>query len=164
MDLALSISDISLHFAYHSAHMPGALITLAARRRVGGLIVECGNHQSKQGTDTALNHMKALLAQFGISNTAADATEKKPATIIQYESIDAIKPGPHFKFLIKDIQTGTKLKHGQAFAEDDNGVHVAQQDCYIVAPSRKAKSTDYDAGFLCSLSQIRFSSTPWHAT
>jgi hypothetical protein len=75
--------------------------------------------------------------------------------IEQYESIGAIKPGPNFKFLVPDVATGTKLSKGQVFAKDDNGEHIAPQDCYIVVPSRVVKVTDVDAGFLGCLNVLQ---------
>ena len=151
LELTLSISDIPLHFIYHPAHMPGTLIGAAGQRRICGLIVECGNHLSKQGVDTALSHMQAMLAHYQMFPTAAEAPKRDISTIEQYESIGAIKPGPNFRFLIPEVQTGTKLAKGQLFGRDDNGDHIAPQDCYIVAPSRVVKSTDVDAGFLCKM-------------
>ena len=74
--------------------------------------------------------------------------ETTPTSITFYESIQAIKSHAGFKFLIKDIKTGTKLSKGQKFAGDDHGDHVAPQDCYVVVPSRVVKATDADAGFL----------------
>jgi succinylglutamate desuccinylase len=155
LDLTLGISEIPLHFAYHPAHMPGALVTAAGRKQICSLIVECGNHQSKRGADTALNHMQALLAHYQMLPASAKAAKKRGALIEQYESISAIKPGPHFKFLIADVATGTKLNTGQVFARDDNGEHIAPQDCYIVVPSRVVKVTDVDAGFLGSLNMLK---------
>lgn len=154
LDLALNISDIPLHFIYHPAHMPGTLIGAAGRRRICGLIVECGNHLSKQGVDTALSYMQAMLAHYRMFHTTAEAPQRDISTIEQYESIGAIKPGPNFRFLIPEVQTGTKLAEGQLFGKDDNGDHIAPQDCYIVAPSRVVKPTDVDAGFLCKMKRF----------
>jgi succinylglutamate desuccinylase len=164
LDLALNISDIPLHFAYHPEHMPGALITAAGQRRICGLIVECGNHMSEQGFDTALDHIQALLSHSQMFPASAGPLKRDISAIEQYESISAIQPGPNFRFLIHEVATGARLKKGQVFGRDDNGDHIAPQDCYIVVPSRIVKSTDVDAGFLCKLNQIRFSSTPWQAT
>jgi hypothetical protein len=41
------------------------------------------------------------------------------------------------------------------FAKDDNGEHIAPQDCYIVVPSRVVKVTDVDAGFLGCLNVLQ---------
>lgn len=155
LELTLSISEIPLHFAFHPAHMPGALVTDAGQRQICSLIVECGNHQSKQGMDTALNHMHALFAHYRVLPASAKALKKDGATIEQYESINAIKPGPNFRFLIPDVATGTKLAKGQVFAKDDNGEHIAPQACFIVVPSRVVKETDVDAGFLGSLNRLK---------
>ena len=154
LELTLRISDIPLHFAYHPAHMPGALISAAGQRHISGLIVECGNHLSKGGIDTAQVHMQALLSHYLILPVSAKAAPNDGTTIEQYESIGAINPGPNFKFLIADVATGTKLNKGQVFATDDNGEHIAPQECYIVVPSRVVKSTDVDAGFLCKMNRF----------
>ena len=134
--------------------MPGALVTAAGQRQICSLIVECGNHQSKQGVDTALNHMQALLAHYQICESAK-IPKRGSSTVKQYESISAIKPGPDFRFLIPDVATGTKLSKGQVFAKDDNGEHIAPQACYIVVPSRIVKETDVDAGFLGCLNLLK---------
>ncbi|MBW2516372.1 MAG: succinylglutamate desuccinylase/aspartoacylase family protein [Deltaproteobacteria bacterium] len=155
LELTLGISDIPLHFAYHPAHMPGALITAADRLKIGSLIVECGNHRSKQGMNTALKHMQALLAHYRMLPASVEAPQRRGLTVDQYESISAIKPGPNFRFLIADVATGTKLSKGQVFAKDDHQEHTAPQDCYIVVPSRVVKATDVDAGFLGSLNMLK---------
>jgi succinylglutamate desuccinylase len=154
LELTMSISDIPLHFAYHPAHMPGTLIGAAGRRHICALIVECGNHLSEQGIDTAMGHMQAILAHYHVVDSAAKTPQKDLTAIEQYESIGAIQPGPNFRFLIPDIETGTELKKGQLFAKDDNGDRFAPQDCYIVVPSRVVKSTDVDAGFLGRLNLL----------
>ena len=155
LDLAHSISAIPLHFAFHPEHMPGSLVTAAGRMHICSLIVECGNHQSRQGVNTALNHMHALLAHYRILPDSARVQKKAGAIIEQYESISAIKPGPNFKFLIPHVATGTKLSKGQVFAKDDHQEHIAPQECYIVVPSRVVKATDVDAGFLGRLNTIK---------
>jgi hypothetical protein len=155
LELTLSISDIPLHFAYHPAHMPGSLIGAAGEHHICGLIVECGNHLSAKGIETAQDHMQALLAHYQILPASAKAPKKDGATIKQYESICAIKPGPNFRFLIADVATGTKLSKGQLFAKDDKREHIAPQECYIVVPSRVVKATDVDAGFLGRLNMLK---------
>jgi succinylglutamate desuccinylase len=155
LELTLGISKIALHFAFHPDHMPGALISTAGQRQICGLIVECGNHQSKQGMDTARSHIHGLLAHYQMLSASAKTPKKSDAMIEQYESIGAIKPGPNFKFLVPDVATGTKLSKGQVFAKDDNGEHIAPQDCYIVVPSRVVKVTDVDAGFLGCLNVLQ---------
>lgn len=155
LELTLGISEIALHFAYHADHMPGALISKAGQRQICGLIVECGNHQSKQGMNTAQSHIHALLEQYQILRTTAEAPKRKRSLIEQYESISAIKSGSNFKFLIPDVATGTKLSKGQVFAKDDTGEHIAPEDCYIVVPSRVVKATDVDAGFLACLNMLK---------
>ncbi len=155
LELTLSISDIPMHFAYHPAHMPGALISTAGQRQICGLIVECGNHLSEGGIEAAQDHMQTLLAHYQILPASAKAPKKDSTIIEQYESISAIHPGPNFKFLIPDVATGTKLSKGQVFAKDDNGEHTAPQACYIVVPSRVVKATDVDAGFLGRLNMLK---------
>jgi succinylglutamate desuccinylase len=148
LDLALQISEIPLHFAYHPEHMPGALITAAGQRQICGLIVECGNHLSEQAGQTALDHLCAILVHRKLIAASRRPEKKMPETVIQYESIQAIKPAANFRFIIESIETGTKLEKGQPFAIDDNGVQVAPQICHVVVPSKIVKSADVDAGFL----------------
>jgi succinylglutamate desuccinylase len=148
LDLALNISDIPLHFAYHPEHMPGALITAAGRRQICGLIVECGNHLSKAAAETALDHLFAILVHHNLIDASLRPEKKMPETVIQYESIQAIKPGANFRFIVEPIKTGTKLEEGRQFAIDDEGVHMAPQDCHVVVPSKIVEPADVDAGFL----------------
>ena len=149
--LALSISDIPLHFAYHPEHMPGALIAAAGKHHICGLIVECGNHVSRQGADTAREHIQALLRHYNLMTGSFSYERSMPETITQYESIQFIKPAANFRFLIDGVKTGTKLASGQKFARDGHGYHVAPQECFIVVPSMIVKPTDHDAGFLCKM-------------
>ena len=149
--LALSVSSIPLHFAYHPEHMPGTLIQEASRNSISAFIVECGNHHSTQGTETALQHTYKLLSHHNLIKKNDNSMPIPSSKIIQYESIQAIKPHSNFAFLVENIKTGTKLEKGQIFASDDHGDHIAPEDCYVVVPSKVVKSTDYDAGFLCKL-------------
>ena len=148
LDLALSISNIPLHFAYHHEHMPGTLIEAVGQQRICGLIVECGNHLSKPAVKIAFDHICAILAHEKLIDASLWPAKKMPETITQYESIKPIKPGANFRFIIEPLETGTKLKKGQQFAIDDHGIHIAPQDCHIVVPSMIVKATDADAGFL----------------
>jgi succinylglutamate desuccinylase len=148
LELAITISNISLHFAYHPEHMPGTLIEAARNHNVHGLMVECGNHISKQSAETALDHIHAFLVHHNLIDDPFLPEKTNSISITQYESIQAIKPGTNFRFLFDDITTGTRLKKGQTFAEDDDGYHIAPQACFIVVPSKIVKPTDTDAGFL----------------
>jgi len=152
--LALKLSPIPLHFVYHTEHMPGTLITAAGRQNVRGLIVECGNHHAAHGVQTAADHIHRILAHHHLIDPDLPSQTMPPAAITRYDSIQPIKPHANFRFLIKDIRTGTRLKKGQPFARDDHGNHVAPQDCYVVVPSRVVKPTDSDAGFLGSLTLL----------
>ena len=154
LDLTLSISDLPLHFAYHPKHMPGTLIEAAGKHHICGLIVECGNHVSRQGINTALEHIQALLGHYHLLEASISSERSMPATITQYESIQFIKPAAHFRFLIDGVKTGMKLAGGQKFAQDDHGYHIAPQECFIVVPSMIVKPTDHDAGFLCKRNRL----------
>jgi len=150
-ELAAGLSPIPLHFVYHTEHMPGTLIAAAGLKNICGLMVECGNHRAAHGVETAAEHIRRILAYHRILDYKPRPRIKPAATITRYESIQAITPHANFRFLIKDIQTGTHLKKGQRFAADDREDHLAPQDCYVVAPSKTVKPTDVDAGFLATL-------------
>ena len=152
--LAIKLSPIPLHFVYHTEHMPGTLITAAGRQNICGLIVECGNHHAAHGVETAADHIHRILAHHHLIDPDLRSQIPPPAGITRYDSIQAIKPHANFRFLIKEIRTGTRLNKGQQFARDDHGYHVAPQDCYVVVPSRVVKPTDSDAGFLGSLTLL----------
>jgi len=137
-----------LHFVFHPEHMPGTLIEAASAHGIRGLIVECGNHYAKQAVETARQHMYNFLIHHHLIDESFMLQETTAARVTFYESIQAIKPHTDFTFLIKDIETGTRLKKGQKFAKDDHGYHIAPQDCYVVVPSKAALPTDADAGFL----------------
>lgn len=149
--LATKLSRIPLHFVYRVEHMPGTLIAAAGRKNICGLIVECGNHHATHGVETAAEHIHRLLAHHHVIEREPQPQIRPAPAITLYDSIQAIKPHAGFRFLIKDIQTGTRLKKGQRFARDDRGYHIAPQDCYVVVPSKKVLSTDFDAGFLGDL-------------
>ncbi len=147
-EFALRLSSIPLHFVFNPEHMPGTLIEAANAHGIRGLIVECGNHYAKQAVETAKQHIHNFLGRHHLIDEGYMLKEPTPARITFYESIQAIKPQAGFRFLIKDIKTGTKLSKGQKYARDDHSDHAAPQDCYVVVPSRLVKSTDDDAGFL----------------
>ena len=147
-EFALRLSSIPLHFVFHPAHMPGTLIEAASAHGVRGLIVECGNHYTKQAVETARQHIRNFLVRHDLIDEGYMSQETTPARVTVYESIQAIKPHADFVFLIKDIKTGTKLLKGRKYAKDNHGYHVAPQDCHVVVPSLVVKSTDDDAGFL----------------
>jgi succinylglutamate desuccinylase len=146
--LALKLSAIPLHFAFHPEHMPGTLLEAARLNNIGGLIVECGNHFSAYGVETARQHIFNFLVLHHLMDGGSMSPPPTPATITRYESIQAIKPHAGFTFLFKDIETGTRLKKGQKFAKDHHGYHIAPEDCYVVVPSKAVLATDVDAGFL----------------
>jgi succinylglutamate desuccinylase len=152
--LAITISDIDLHFAYHPEHTPGTLIEAAGKHQICGIMVECGNHMSKQAVNTALEHIRAIVVYHNLMDAVLSSKKSMPATLIQYESIQSIRPAVNFRFLVEGVKTGTKLEKGQQFARDDTGYHVAAQECYIVVPSNLVKPTDTDAGFLCKMNRI----------
>lgn len=149
-DLAVKLSSIGLHFAFLPEHMPGTLIHAASIHNICGLIVECGNHLSAHGRQTALEHIYRILTHYHLIDGAFMMQTATPEKITRYESIQAIKPHSNFTFLIQDIQTGTRVKKGQKFAGDDHGDHIAPLDCHVVVPSRVVKPTDIDAGFLAT--------------
>ncbi|MGD9077838.1 MAG: succinylglutamate desuccinylase/aspartoacylase family protein [Desulfobacterales bacterium] len=148
LNLALSISDIPLHFAYHPDHMPGTLIQAAGTHQICSLIVECGNHLSRSATHMALDLIYSILVHKKLIDASLWSEKKMTGTITQYESIQPIKPGANFRFIIEALETGTKLEKGQQFAIDDDRIHIAPQDCHVVVPSMIVKPTDVDAGFL----------------
>jgi succinylglutamate desuccinylase len=148
IEFAMKVSAIPLHFVFHPEHMPGTLIEAASTHGIRGLIVECGNHYAAQAVETARQHIYNFLFHHHLIDDSYTSPETTPASITFYESIQAIIPHGGFRFIIKDIKTGTKLSKGQKFAVDDHGDHVAPQDCYVVVPSRVVKATDADAGFL----------------
>jgi hypothetical protein len=96
----------------------------------------------------ALDLMRAILVHKKLIDAFLWPEKKIPETIIQYESIQSIKPGANFRFIIEPLETGTKLEKGQQFAIDDNRIHIAPKDCHVVVPSMIVKPTDFDAGFL----------------
>ena len=148
LEFSRKMSAIPLHFVFQPEHMPGTLIEAANAHGIRGLIVECGNHYAMQAVETAQQHIYSFLIHHHLMDEDNMIQATTPAKITFYESIQAIKPHAGFKFLIKDIKTGTKLSKGQKFARDDLGDHVAPQDCHVVVPSLVVKPTDVDAGFL----------------
>lgn len=145
--LSRKLSPCDLHLAYHPAHLPGALIEAADCP--AALMIECGNHQSQAGRQTAREHLLRSLSHFGVVSADAVTDFAPPARLTRYETIQPIVPHGNFAFTIEEVATGYFLEAGQRFAVDDHGVHTAPEDCYVVVPSRHVRSTDHDAGFLC---------------
>jgi len=149
--LARELSPIGIHMAYHPDHLPGTLIEAAGSR--GGMIVECGNHRSEAGMETALAHIHLVLTYFGVATGHPLAFEAVPE-VVQYETIQPIVPSGNFAFTIEGITTGYFLDAGRRYATDDRGDHLAPEDCYVVVPSQHVRPTDHDAGFLCRRQRI----------
>jgi succinylglutamate desuccinylase len=145
--LSRKLSPCDLHLAYHPAHLPGALVDAAGSR--AGLIIECGNHQSQAGRQTAREHLLRALSHFGVVSAGAETDFAPVARVTRYETIQAIVPRANFAFTIEDVSTGDFLEAGRRYAVDDHGAHTAPEDCYVVVPSRHVRPTDHDAGFLC---------------
>ncbi len=151
--LALQVSPLSLHFSYHAEHLGGLLVDQASHFGFDALGIECGNHESADSVETALDHINRLLIHYKILNEK-DILSCLPPQDEQlrrvYETITAIRPGLEFRFLDEKIVSESLLNRGEAFAWDrDHGEHIAPQDCYVMMPSKIIKSTDIDAGFLC---------------
>jgi predicted deacylase len=145
--LALQLSPFDLHLAYHPEHLPGALVDGIGAR--GGVMVECGNHRSQTGRETARVHIQRVLSHFGVIAGGGPVHPGRPAEVVRYETLQTIVPHENFRFTIPDVATGCFLEAGRRFALDDHGEHLAPQDCYVVVPSRRVRATDHDAGFLC---------------
>jgi hypothetical protein len=96
----------------------------------------------------ALDLIYSILVHKKLIDASLWSEKKMTGTITQYESIQPIKPGANFRFIIEALETGTKLEKGQQFAIDDDRIHIAPQDCHVVVPSMIVKPTDFDAGFL----------------
>jgi succinylglutamate desuccinylase len=143
------LSPLSIHFAFHSEHLPGSLIGAAGKLGATGLIIECGNHQCSDGINTAYDHILRVLQHFNMLENDLWPDIATNDQICQYESIQAIKPGINFTFLIDGVETGTQLVKGQVYAKDDARAHVAPENSYLVVPSESPKPTDADAGFIC---------------
>jgi succinylglutamate desuccinylase len=145
--LSRKLSPCGLHLAYHSAHLPGALIDAAGTP--AGLMIECGNHQSQDGRQTAREHLLRALSHFGVVSADTEADLVPAARLTCYETIQPIIPRANFAFTVEDVATGYFLEAGRRYAVDDHGAHRAPEDCYVVVPSRHVRPTDHDAGFLC---------------
>lgn len=150
--LALKLSPIDLHLAYHIKDLPGALIDTPECR--SGLMVECGNHHSETALEIALAHIRSTLSYFGISAADVLPAWQSDRHITQYETIRPIVPGANFGFTIEAVSTGYFLKAGSRFATDSHGDHYAPDDCYVVVPSLHVRHSDADAGFLCRLRRL----------
>jgi succinylglutamate desuccinylase len=145
--LSRKLSPCGLHLAYHSAHLPGALIDAAGTP--AGLMIECGNHQSQDGRQTAREHLLRALSHFGVVSADTETDLVPAARLTCYETIQPIIPRANFAFTVEDVATGYFLEAGRRYAVDDHGAHRAPEDCYVVVPSRHVRPTDHDAGFLC---------------
>jgi hypothetical protein len=60
--------------------MPGTLIEAAGQQQICGLIVECGNHLSKQVANTALDHVLAILIHYHLMDASISSIVKPTDT------------------------------------------------------------------------------------
>lgn len=153
--LALAISPIDTHMSYHTEHIEGLLIEEGRKHGSKCVVIECGNHLGEHSTNVANYHIYQFLRYFDMINHSD--TLKDDAKFLQhhkevvfYDTIKSIRPNDGFKFSKDDFQTGVFIKKGELYATSKDEDYIAEEDCYIVMPSRKIRPHDYNVGFLCS--------------
>ncbi len=149
------IACLDLHFLYKDEHIPNTLMQEAFRRGILSFAIECGNHNSNDAFLVAKEQIDAILIKFNMINEYNLNFQKKVFSFKKYETIDKIKVGNNFNFLIENLETETFLKKDMILSfDDDNGHQVIKEDCYVFMPSKIVLASNEDAGFLCKLKKI----------
>lgn len=142
-------------FAYIKEHLRGIFSEVADMIKAEGFSIECGNHGLAK--DRALLYMQATsnyyeMGMEGDLPTDRSQEELRPeGEIIRYQTIEAIRPTPGFRFIREDISTGHELQEGEVYAQSNTKKYKAPQDCVVVMPTRDPKPNDVDVGFLCTV-------------
>ncbi len=141
-------SSMELFFLYHRAHIDGLMVSFFEELGAKGVAIECGSHFNDKAIKTAKKEVLNLLSRLGLLNGKIPQVKASKNKKV-YETIDHVKAGPNFKWLL-DVKSELPLKKGEAFAKDNkNGAQKAPQNCFLLMPSKKVEATDHDAGFLC---------------
>ncbi len=139
-------------FVYRKGDVPGIMLDYFIDKDSAlSIAIECGNHFNRKAIEIAKHEVYLLLSKIDMIDFSVS---DRRHNLTVYETIDYIKTGPNFEWLVK-AKTGLKLKAGQEFAKDSkNGIHKAPEDCVLVMPSKSVSEKDHDAGFLCKESHL----------
>ena len=151
--ILINRSKMDIIFLYREQDIPGIMIDFFKKsQNTFGMAIECGNHFNENAKELAKDEVFNLLESLDMIDVKIKPTTHKK---VVYKTIDIVKSGRNFKWLIEDYKTGIKLKKGDIISIDEtNGIQTAQMDCILVMPSKKVKSSDKEAGFLCEESYI----------
>jgi len=154
MNFILKNTSLDTVFAFKGGILPGTMIEhFIDKKGAVAYSIECGNHFKRKAIEIAKHEVFALLNHLGMVDKRVQKQKKKP---VIYRTINYIKTGPNFKWLLKP-QTGTKVIAGGAFAKDDrNGEQKAEKDSYLFMPSKHVDEKDHDAGFLVEKVNIEY--------
>lgn len=131
-------------------HIRGSICEEAIKNNAKAFAVECGNHVSPNAIKVFLSHIFKLLSSQGMVESIPDKfIAKDVADVVHYKVFDKIAPYEGMEWVVPNVETGLGLKKGQVFATNNAGIDtIAEQDCYMLMPSKVPDPNDEDAGFL----------------
>jgi predicted deacylase len=147
---AREISPIPFFLGETDEVLPGALVN--EFEKVGGiaLAIECGNHGSETGATVALEHIERAFESLGMLKESSVSFKDKVPYDGESRTYTLTAPIKPHKGFVWDLSVASELRlsAGTQFAHDDLGPQIAQEECYIMMPSKVPQPEDFDAGFL----------------
>ncbi len=145
-------SQIDTHFYFPTEVDGGYLTEYTSKLKIPSLTVECGNHNSKEAKNVALDHIISFCQDLNLIKITKNLEKIRPPDrkkIKLYQITQPIIPRPGFKFLDEEnIHTGYELKKGQIYAISDDQDYISPDNLELLLPDKNPKPGDHDAGFL----------------
>ncbi|GAB4143614.1 MAG: hypothetical protein OHK0017_01200 [Patescibacteria group bacterium] len=156
-ELAFKIGNLDTHYTFYEEHLPGMLIEEVEN----SLAIECGNNNLITTIDTAFEHIVNTVREYNLIDVEKLPVQfqitHKPEFINVYESVDAIRPGPNFNWMIpvEELITDYPINKHQTYAVDNNGPKESPCDAVLLMPDANPKPGDADAGFIAVKHQVK---------
>ena len=106
--------------------------------------IECGNHLCPIASEIAYYCIYRLLVLHGMIKgdeavTIPDKLLACESTPTVYRTLDRILPRAGFRFTLDGVGTGRLVRKGEVYALAEDYSYKAEQECYLVMPSKKLR-------------------------
>lgn len=157
-----NLVNLENHFTFNYEHLEGSIMQESDKSFSFSYALECGNHKDPEAYNTALYHINVLLekSQMLKKNQLPQTLYINPFSLNEnfkikhYSAIDIIKPKEGFKWLIRDVTSGSRIEKGETYAVAKNFNYISDDQCVVLMPDRNPHPEDHDAGFLCTLKLV----------
>jgi len=151
-ELLKKICPIKLNFVFEEEHIPGTVSGYTSSIGCVGIGIEAGSHASANAKFVALEIIEALLDEVAAFNTKKVSYKNVPSylpgDVRTYTTIERIISARGFRFTIEQASE-LFIGAGSVYGENNQGLVIAKQDCYMMMPPKNPSEEDWDAGFLC---------------